>query len=239
MLENTAIELEKEINRVIEYYIPLIQKAGIKPAGDIVNVNPTSIKESSFDPVQVQIDKLKKAVTSTITNRIEGDLRQIEKVYGIKIERSVFFADLKKKIDLALKLLQSDIESKVLKTTLTTEATTNKAETKTNLLNSLSSTISSNASILTEAMTIAVRKKNDEAFKKAEEKGDMYLFSHVKDSKNSPFCRDHGNEIRTREDWVNIKSDIFVNGGHYACRGIMVLVKEDEIDEVKKEVEAL
>jgi hypothetical protein len=186
----------------------------------------------------IDVAKLKKALTLEITKEISAYFRELRRQNNYPISETTFNLQVKATISKVIDLLPLQIQQGVTESVLLTydKPTSDIAK---DLSAKIEQSVRKTEILLSETLTKKVREKNNEVFLKAEEKGDKYLFSHVVDSKNAPFCADYGNELKTREEWENIKSDIFIEGGHFGCRGIMVLVKEDEIDEVLEEVEVL
>lgn len=239
MMLNIAVEIEKIIGNALSKVAPSITKQTEKKLGGFGNVKDLEATSNKLEVSgNIDIAKVKKELVKEVTSQIASFLKQVKKEYGVSFSETAFNNEIKATIEKIMDFVPLQIQQVVTESVLLsyTQSTSQVAK---DLSGKIEQSVRKAEILLNEALTRKVREKNSEIMQKAEEKGDKYLFSHVKDSKNAPFCRDYGNQIKSREEWENIKSDIFIEGGHFGCRGIMVLVKEDEIDKVEAEVSEL
>lgn len=197
------------------------------------------LKEDNFKILSKNLQRYNQELLNILLNRITLAVRDLMKNYDVDVAMGDFLKEIQATINLNMEGIPNNIRQDVINTVLDSFGDDNINELADRLKTSIGGTISKAKILMSEALTRKVREKNFSIMEKAEQEGDMWLFSHVIDSKNAPFCSDYGNQIKSKKDWINLKSNFFTQGGHFGCRGVPVLVKKEDIDDVKKEVAPL
>lgn len=235
-----TLKIDQLIDKVVETLAPTLYKEALKAIGGQEKLYELEATSSRLNPENFAIlsDVIKnsnKSLKNQILRVLNTELNSLFKEYDVTAAKDKFLKEIEASINLKLNGIPATITNNVIDSVLLTFDNSDIKEIANNLKNAIGGSLKQSLNVLSEALSLKVREKNNEIMLKAEEDGDQYQFSHVIDSKNSAFCALHGNEVRTRKDWINIKSDIFISGGHFGCRGVMVLIPADEVEAVKKE----
>jgi len=224
----TTVNIAKEVERKLEsiktelmlIYNELWQKSLKFPKQQIKFVRLVEKDRRISKLMPIYMNELNKEVKRLI----EDSLLTLSYKTGVKLSSLLNYADIKTLNKVYIGGLDNKINEAIKQTigAYIFEDDTNKVYQA--LANTINKNIKQTQILMQEALVTYTRKLNDLAYEKIERAFDrkgcevLYQYTGVRDSRNSPFCAQHIGQIHTREEWVKIKSDIFINGGHFGCR---------------------
>lgn len=191
------------------------------------DVDSDKFTESQFREIEVLIHD----TINALNNKMIVEIEKYFKNSMISIprdEKTKFYNEIKSVTSTFMNFIPVEVRKSVLEAVGNTLDSKKVEEAAKDLSRKINTSIGKSITFINETIVRRVREKNYEVFKKVSNKDTKWKFVHVKDSKNAPFCRDHGNEVKTEAEWLKLKSDIFVEGGHFGCRGVMAVVDDEE-----------
>lgn len=243
-MSNITLKIDSIIEEVIKDLPSSIYKIVLSVLGgteSIINLEADSKKllPGNFEKVVNILKEYNKTMLNNLLKKITLEIRSLMGEYSVKLNIDNFLKQIQATINLNMQGIPEQIRKDVIESVILSYDDNNIEEIAEKLRSTIGGSIKQSMNVMSEALARKVREQNFKVMKKAKDTGDMWLFSHPIDSKNDPFCRQHGNEIRSEEDWIKLKPTFFIEGGHFGCRGIPVLVKKEDIESVKKEVAPL
>lgn len=238
-----TLKIDKILEEVSNSISPFIYKKIIEIIGDKENLyklESTSKKLdiNKFNKINEYILAARDNIVNKILRVVNDEIKDYKEFLSTN-EISDYMDRIQKSIDLIIKGISNELHQSLLESVLLTYDENKIKETAEKLKSKVTSTFKSSFSLISEVVIREIRSNNENVMSKAEEEGDMYIFSHVIDSHTSDICLRLGNQIMSKEDWIKTKSDIFTIGGHHGCRGVMALIKEDDIKKIKEDVSTL
>lgn len=232
MIDKVMIEVAKKLPPLILNKIKEI----IGSQNNLLKQEVDSIKftESQF----IEIERIIQSVINTINNKL---IVEVEKYFRSSMipmlisEKTKFYNEIKVLTNTFMNFIPTDIRRDVLQAVGSTLDGKTVEDSARQLSSKINLSVAKSINYINETVVRRVREKNYELFSKVSNKDTKWQFVHVKDSKNSPFCKKYGNAIKTEKEWKALKSDIFIEGGHYGCRGVMAIVDPDDGDDYIKE----
>jgi len=228
--------LDSIIEKTIEQLPSLLEKKvekllGGKTALLTLDVDSKKLNEKAFDEMYGIIYDTVNQLNDKIITIVEKFFKE-NGVFIPKDELSEFYLEIKNNIKTFMNFIPNNIRQDVLSSVASTLTDTKVKDAAKSLSGKIGKSVKQSMLIINETIAQRVREKNYTTLKKISTKKTKWKFVHVKDSKNSPFCKKHGNAVHTEEEWIDIKSDIFIEGGHIGCRGIMVIDYSEEDDTI-------
>lgn len=228
MIDKVMIEVAKKLPPLILNKIKEI----IGSQSNLLKQEVDSIKftESQF----IEIERIIQSVINTINNKL---IVEVEKYFRSSMipmlisEKTKFYNEIKVLTNTFMNFIPTDIRRDVLQAVGSTLDGKTVEDSARQLSSKINLSVAKSINYINETVVRRVREKNYELFSKVSNKDTKWQFVHVKDSKNSPFCKKYGNAIKTEKEWKALKSDIFIEGGHYGCRGVMAIVDPDDGDD--------
>jgi hypothetical protein len=232
MIDKVMIEVAKKLPPLILNKIKEI----IGSQNNLLKQEVDSIKftESQF----IEIERIIQSVINTINNKL---IVEVEKYFRSSMipmlisEKTKFYNEIKVLTNTFMNFIPTDIRRDVLQAVGSTLDGKTVEDSARQLSSKINLSVAKSINYINETVVRRVREKNYELFSKVSNKDTKWQFVHVKDSKNSPFCKKYGNAIKTEKEWKALKSDIFIEGGHYGCRGVMAIVDLDDGDDYTNE----
>jgi hypothetical protein len=228
MIDKVMIDVAKRLPLLILDKV----KGIIGSQNNLLKQEVDSIKftESQF----IEIERIIQSVINGINNKLIVEIEAYFRSSMLPMlisEKTKFYNEIKVITNTFMNFIPVDIRRDVLEAVGSTLDGKKVDEAAQQLSKKINLSIGKSISYINETVVRRVREKNYELFSKVSNKDTKWQFVHVKDSKNSPFCKKHGNEIKTEKEWKTLKSDIFIEGGHYGCRGVMAIVDPDDGDD--------
>lgn len=228
---NIADVIDKELHKfekeLLKYYNTLWKKAltTSNPQFSFIRLLDKESKTSTLQEVILSNTNKK------ILNIIDDTLMAITDSTGVEIGNVVFYRDIKTLNNVYIGDLDNTIKTSVKQNIGSYMFEDDMKKVIKSISGVIGKSIARTNQLMREALITYARKVADIAYNKVEaslakaQQVVVYIYQGVRDNKNSEFCAEHIGQKHTREEWLKIKSDIFINGGHFGCRHSLEISK--------------
>ena len=190
---------------------------------------PRSQATFKFAFLESDVKTYSSSLTKDIVSIVRKQLEEMERVYGISIGKVEFYKDLKNAVYAYMGQIPDTIYGDVIQAAAETMVTESKEVVVERLSKKINKSLNQTRRYLSEAITTYNRNRINTIYERIEVEGDLYVYDGPLDKKTSAFCREHVGKKRTRAEWLRIKENIFIEGGHPYCRhGFRLALRSDK-----------
>lgn len=164
---------------------------------------------------------------------MEQELAAISKASGVSVSRIAYYADFKTINNIYIDNID-DATREAINQNMGLYLYEDSKTAYTNVSKAIGKSLAQTKLLMSEALVTTTRNITKDAYNKIEKDLSKYVIKYEymgpSDSKTSDFCSMYVGKIKTMAEWLAIKSDIFIKGGHFKCRHSLELVPVNKKD---------
>lgn len=173
------------------------------------------------------------SVNKQTIKAMEQELAAISKASGVSVNRIAYYADFKTINNIYIDNLdQATIDA--INQNMGVNLFEDSKTAYTNVSKAIGKSLAQTKLLMSEALVTTTRNITKDAYNKIEKDLSKYVVKYEYmgplDGKTSEFCSKYVGKIKTMAEWIAIKPDIFIKGGHFKCRHSLELVPVTEKD---------